>query len=349
MCQLSHESINDSIDQFLLSTLVTADIIPENAFYARIATLVQQSKANAPITFARLLSIIQAMNHGNAIISAYGTNYQYIIPANISSYRTPFGQAIIYSNDCSCGLNTTCTTQATFLKMNTSDNQVQIKGFKMGCTPSESFLDSTLECFHDLSCINIIQQYTNYRNKIDNTENVAPLVLNESHFSVNATVKELANALFIEEWSTAINYSAYFEQCAPSLCSYIYVQQFDSIYTATFLVGIYGGLTIALKLICPWFVRFIAKTHALRKRRINSALAHVTISPTTSVTTSDDLVVIPDISIDVPSLPAILTTRYVLVFEALKKHLDRLLLGIVILHCLYTLTNLYFGVYLLWQ
>ena len=148
-----------------------------------------------------------------------------------------------------------------------SSKPVLIKGLKIGCTPSESFLASTLECFYDSSCIDLIQEQTNYNNRTNATKAPIPLFPTESRFSVNATVRDLANALFIEDWSATINYSSYFKQCSPSLCSYTYVQQLDSVYTVTFLVGIYGGLTIILKLICSWAVLFVAKMNAHRKKK----------------------------------------------------------------------------------
>jgi hypothetical protein len=165
-------------------------------------------------------------------------------------------------------LDATCTTQANFIN-NNSFEIIPIKGFKMGCTPTESFLKSTLECFYDISCINLIQQQMNSNNTTKATLTLTPLASTTSRFSINATVKELFEDLFIEDWSTKINYSSYFSQCSPSVCSYTYIQQLNSIYTITFLIGIYGGLTIILKWICPTLVNVIIKIYEYRKERKN--------------------------------------------------------------------------------
>ena len=94
----------------------------------------EQSKSNAPKAFSRFLSLIRAINQGNAIISAYGTNFEYIgeHPYDYNSLRTAITQAIIYDNECSCALNADCTIQASFIQSDRSDF-IPITGLKMGC------------------------------------------------------------------------------------------------------------------------------------------------------------------------------------------------------------------------
>jgi hypothetical protein len=165
-------------------------------------------------------------------------------------------------------LHQNCTSQANFIRTNPSAT-VSIKGLKMGCTPSESFLASTLECFYDSSCINLIQEYTSHTNNINSTYSHIPLSTNMSRFLINTTISELINNLFIEKWKTTINYSSYFEHCAPLVCSYTYIQKLNSLYTMTLLFGLHGGLTIVLDWICPMIIQIINKVYQHRKRRTN--------------------------------------------------------------------------------
>jgi hypothetical protein len=139
----------------------------------------------------------------------------------------------------------------------------------MGCTPSESFLASTLECFYDLSCISLIQQQNNYTNNINATYDPVLIFANASQFPMNTTMIDLVNHIFIESWSTTINYSAYFDQCSPTFCSYTYIQQLNSLYTVTFLLGLYGGLSFVLKWICPNVIYLLDKVYQWRKKRSN--------------------------------------------------------------------------------
>ena len=269
LCQLSSQSINDSVYQFLSSSFITAKTLTENTVKSRIDSLIQQNKLNAPKVWTDLLFLVQAVNHGNAIISAYGTNFVYKLPILIGpQVANTWTEAVIYDNECSCALNATCTTGANFIN-NNSYEIISIKGFKMGCTPSESFLQSTLECFYDPLCINLIQEQTNYNSSINTTVTTSPLSLTASRFPINTPVEGLINELFVEDWSTMINYSSYFEHCSPSACSYTYTQQLNSIYTVTFLLSIYGGLTIILKWVCPRIVRLFTKIYECRKKRTN--------------------------------------------------------------------------------
>ena len=173
-------------------------------------------------------------------------------------------EPLIYDNNCSCALNAKCTTQANFLDIKSS-NIIPVKGLKMGCTPSESFLASTLECFYDQACINLIEGKYNYTFSINTT--------NSTRFLPNTTVIDLINELFVDTWLTTLNYSAYYEYCSPIFCSYTYIQQLNSLYTATLVLGFYGGLSIVLKWICPKIIYFLFILYQYRKKRSHRIVA----------------------------------------------------------------------------
>ncbi|UJR38749.1 hypothetical protein I4U23_031414 [Adineta vaga] len=190
LCELSTELIQNSVNQFLSSVLVTRRLLSEKDFRTRLHVQIEQSKSNGPTTFSNLFFLIRSLYYGNNLMSTYGTNFQYFKLSesfeNVASIRT-----MIYDNNCSCGLHSNCTSQASFLITNSS-HPIEIKGLKIGCTPSESFLASTLECFYDISCINLIQEYTNYTNKVNVTTIPIPLLptmINQS--SINTTIAEL--------------------------------------------------------------------------------------------------------------------------------------------------------------
>ncbi|CAF1468291.1 unnamed protein product [Adineta ricciae] len=273
LCDLSMKSVTDSISQFLSSLFITTELQSPTIFQAQIHSLINKSISNAPVTFARLLALLRTTNHGNAFITTYGTNFQYYLRewikispnSNTKDGTMALTRAVIYDNNCSCALNKSCTTSAVFTNRQSS-SMVPIKGFKMGCTPTESFLRSTLECFYDLSCINLIQNFSNYSSVNDNT-NITLYLTNSSHFSMNTTFFDLINQLFVETWSATTNHSAYFYQCSPILCSYTYIQQLNSLYTVTLLLGLYGGLSIVLKWITPNIVYILAQICHKQKNR----------------------------------------------------------------------------------
>ncbi|CAF3912026.1 unnamed protein product [Adineta steineri] len=263
LCQLSKTSVYDSINQFRTSLFVTSQLLSEKNFRDQLNSLIEQTKSSVPTTFRQLLFLIRNINHGNAYMSTYGTNFEYIGAPNTSADTYAFTRAIIYDG-CSCGLYLNCTSQANFIESNSS-KLIPVKGLKIGCTPSESFRASTLECFYDRLCIDLIHQYTNY------TKSYNPLSTTNSRFSINTTIAELIDNLFIEKWSTEKNYSSYFHECSPLYCSYTYIHKKTSfIYTITVLLGLQGGLGLVLKWLCPKIVRIAYKVNDYRKKRINT-------------------------------------------------------------------------------
>lgn len=186
-------------------------------------------------------------------------------------------EAVTYENGCSCGLDRGCIAQASFIKFNSSET-VPVQGLKIGCTPTESLLASTLECFYHVSCIYLIEEQMNYSSSINtNTDPPIPLSSATSRFSTNTTVDTLVSDLFTENWTVSTNYSSYYEWCSPSLCLYTYTQELSSLYTITLLISFYSTLSIILQWVCPRIILVIFKIYLWRKK------STVTIEPSRSV------------------------------------------------------------------
>lgn len=278
LCEISTQSVKNSIDQFLSSSFVTSQLLSERSFHARLNSLVKQCQSDVPLTFNQHLALIRSINDGNAIMLTYQTNYEYIYASSSTQGRIIETQAILYDNNCSCALHQSCTTQANFIATYPSII-LPVKGLKMGCTPSDSFHASTLECFYDSTCVDLIRYYVNYTNP---TESIS---INGSRFTTNTTIAQLINDLFTETWKTTINYSSYFHQCAPSTCSYTYTQKLNSLYTLTVLLGLQGGLSTILDWICPKMVKMIFKIYQRRIRRRN-AIQPVSATPPATISAS---------------------------------------------------------------
>ncbi|UJR19648.1 hypothetical protein I4U23_022782 [Adineta vaga] len=279
LCQLSIQTVNNSINEFLTSLLVTVELLDENSFHNRLDTLIKRSESSAPVLFSQFISLSRSIIDGNVFVTTYGTNFEYVIMMDGTNTNFAPAEPIVYNNNCSCGFSPTCTTQATSIEPNPLSIS-SVKGMKMGCTPCESLLASTLECFYDQSCLDLIQQYTNYENSS------TPLSTISSRFSQNITIDVLKENLFIEEWSTHMNYSSYYGQCLPLLCSYTSIEKYNTLNTITVILGLQGGLTIVLKWICPKLVRIGSKIYYRRKNRVTSVHPIVSIEIPCSVTTN---------------------------------------------------------------
>ncbi|CAF1564075.1 unnamed protein product [Adineta ricciae] len=264
LCQLSKETLEISLRQFLSSLFLTPELLSEDQFSQRLETILEQMKINTPKTFNRLLFLIRSINHGNAFVSNYGTNYEYINPWNSILHVHTQTKPLIYDNQCSCGLSSNCTTQANFFRENSTEI-IPIQGLKIGCLPSESFRFSTLECFYNKTCLELIQYYMK-----SNSFNYLLSSERKSRFLLNTTIDELTNELFIEEWITSQNYFSYFNQCSPLICSYTYIQKYNIIQSIIILFGLQGGLTIVLKSICPKLIQIIYKLYIYQINKRNA-------------------------------------------------------------------------------
>ncbi|UJR15994.1 hypothetical protein I4U23_002913 [Adineta vaga] len=136
LCQLSIRSIDNAIEQFLTSLFITNELLSNDTFHARLSFLIEQEKSNAPNTFIRLFFLMRSINQGNAYVTTYGTNFEYVSPwfADTTYYPVFLSRAIIYDNNCSCGIHSNCTVPANIIGVNGTVIS-SVKGLKMGCTP----------------------------------------------------------------------------------------------------------------------------------------------------------------------------------------------------------------------
>ena len=158
LCQQSKAQINDTINSFMSTSLLTNHLFSQSLFDDRLSSLLKQARANAPTAVVRGLDWIRTLNHGNALMTVYANNYRFAARQNRSSRCSSLSIERIGYNETdssSCALHPKCLTRAVF----TSPETVQVKGFYMGCVPSEALLSSTLECFFDGQCITLIRDH----------------------------------------------------------------------------------------------------------------------------------------------------------------------------------------------
>ena len=279
LCQISIDTINNTKEQFLTTLFLTKQLLSNNEFNQSMNSSIEHVLLTASNTLTSIFLLIRDINFGNAIISTYKTNYKYYYPvltvADAHNFQT---KAVIYDDNCSCALHSNCTSQAYIFGLNSVD-RIEMTGLKIGCLPSESFLSSTLECFYNVSCIDIIRSFVNL------TYPLEPL---SSTPSSNRSINELIQNLFIDRWLTTFDYSSYFHRCLPLSCSHSYVQKFSIIYIISFLLGLQGGLTIVLKWICPRIIEYLTTLKNYRKKRSN--LVHSVQSVNTITTTTNSSV-----------------------------------------------------------
>ena len=133
-----------------------------------------------------------------------------------------------------------------------------IPGMFLSWFPLQSLLMSTLECLYNDSCLFQIKAFIN--TTVSST-NFTTLKLSSEYNANNSydKIEILANKLFIQSWNNESSFKSYFNQCHPLTCQYTYQSRLILIYMITTIIGLIGGLTIALRLLAPLIVKLAPK------------------------------------------------------------------------------------------
>lgn len=128
------------------------------------------------------------------------------------------------------------------------------RGLFAGCVPMESLLISTLACFYEKTCLEMLLQYT-----ITNM-NISRLTLSDhGQFTQDSTIMEILSQLFVHRWKTSISYNAFFAMCSPTICSYTYTKSASSAYIISTVLGVYGGLTVFLRFLILLAMKYLRR------------------------------------------------------------------------------------------
>ena len=238
LCQLANDTITDAAARFGMKKLITDQINIQETIEAKAQAALSQFRISTIRKFVRTLDLTRSVSQGNGIVSAIQSNWHFVAIDRIN-FDTVWTLPRSYGDQhtCSCMTSSLCTSSA-------SINGSIIPGFRVGCYPLDSLLQSTLECLYYKNCLETLTS-------IDTSMNVTITPLNATISSPNVTVQSLVNDLLIDQWKTDVSYENYYSHCAPLSCSYSLNQRASLLYIITAIIGFYGGLSTALKIIAP--------------------------------------------------------------------------------------------------
>jgi hypothetical protein len=84
-----------------------------------------------------------------------------------------------------------------------------------------------------------------------------------SQFIANETLETIVPAMFINSWMSNVSYEMFFNNYAPSHCSFTYRYRFDFLDLLSTFLSVYSGLSMTLRFVIPRLFRIIEK---FRKR-----------------------------------------------------------------------------------
>ena len=261
-CQLATQAVNDELRQFLENSVISARFISLEEFTPQIQSAIDSFRVTVSRTFLSTMKLIRGTTQGNALISAYTTNWRLTL-LNDVSYTNIYTEPLQY-DDCVCATSPFCI-QPSIL------GNWTVPGFQVGCLPVQSLLQSTLECLYDAACLDTITLSISNSTAIFNALDMSL----STHFAPNTTLNEIVEGLFIESWVTNISFDNYYTECQLSACTYTINYRQSITFIITTIMGLCGGLTAALRLLTPIIANILRK---LIQCRMTTQIAPAPIS-----------------------------------------------------------------------
>ncbi|CAF1080276.1 unnamed protein product, partial [Didymodactylos carnosus] len=265
LCQLSEQTVNVEIERFGLTDLITPNVMSHQLFLMQINTFIHNFKQNTPSQFMQTLELIQIMTYGNQLLPAMSINSLTTLE-DIGNHHFHMPPTFMNFSNCSCITSSDCIEEMYLANM-THDSLynpliANITHFYTGCYVVNALMQSTLECFFNLTCFIPLFSMLSDMKAPHPLDLVNVTVLDstiKSQYEPNTLIDVIFKNLTIEEWKNETNFGSYYGQCAPSFCSYSVATRNNLIYIITKIIGLIGGLMTGLKFLVPFSVLVIRK------------------------------------------------------------------------------------------
>ena len=276
-CSLNNATLVNAQEVFDATEWIATAVPSRRLFDSRASLLARYYMDHTRAQSIHTLEIFRSVISSSQLMSVYQSSFVITVVSGLPVVRfdpTSFrGFAQNTSTSCSCVRSPRCSTQAgqfqyQFGSLLTIARLWSTPGIHVSCTPIDSLLQSTLECWYDQDCISRVQTYfENDDNPI--TLSITPMVVStEKHaFEPKATIGDIVANLMLDLWEVSISYEDLFTRCAPVSCTYTYVSRNSIFYVISCVIALFGGLNMTLQLLTPLLIKTIAKTIALLRPR----------------------------------------------------------------------------------
>ncbi|CAF2635891.1 unnamed protein product [Rotaria sp. Silwood2] len=269
LCSFANRTIQDAIDDLLSDTLLSPQVLTAKSLDVQSQTQHMFWRTSTTNGFRRLLDLVRSTTHSNSLQPSLQTTKMHLLHVfpngSIDAYPLDTIWALNRSTECFCGSTRNCSLPSGFFSRFAYESEgyfalprsslANVTGFKVSCYALESLHQSTLECFFNSACLNIVLRYF----PLSNNTRIYALDINQTQYAPNTSIEILVNNLFIENWFSNSLFSVYYLQCAPISCTYKFTEKKSALHVLTILLGLYGGLTTALRLCVPLVIRWWRK------------------------------------------------------------------------------------------
>ena len=286
LCGQAQEQIENNLIEFYSTQLLTLELLSNQTFSIQIISVIETFQRTILVSFQNLITLFRTMTRNNQLYSALDASHWFLFSFDNSIgsitilesyifYYELFTDSSVRMLDCYVDNSTTNQLPggiyahitkydyagsfwmqfAPHASTSMINATTLIPGIMVSCSPVESLIQSTMECFFNETCLNTIISYITHPTISLNSISI----LNSSRFLSNTTVGTLMNELFVEKWINNVSYTQYFNQCQPLYCEYSIEKRRGILYIFTLVLSLYGGLTIVLRTLIPIVIKVIYK------------------------------------------------------------------------------------------
>lgn len=274
-CNLSLQIINSELVIFNSTKFVTKTVQQSELFQSQIQQIIFLFKQSTTNSFLQQLSIFRETMAANALYSALLTNYA-STALDDNSTENNLDQ-VFYPKVYTSADNITCTCKTNPITCNQLSGIYNgpswipdlkllftVPGFHTACSIIDTIFLSTLECYFNQSCIDIIYNLTAATSLAPFNATAMKYNFSQSQYQTTTRIQLIVEQLMIEDWNDQTSFDHYYSTCDPLVCTYTYKKRADGMYIFSTFIALIGGLQIVLRIIIPPCIAFIR-----RKKRLD--------------------------------------------------------------------------------
>lgn len=250
LCNQTDVIVYLAVNDFLSRKIINIEAMPQSLFESQLNSYIERFLQETSTNFRQTLAYITDTFRINQFQHKFMSSWL----TTLSTEQELFvlnSIPLAYVNDsveCVCAHSLApCSTPIIFT--NSSGYRFYANGLMESCLPIDGVRSSTLECFFDRECVDLLANMTQFfNNALIPTLESSELI----RFTKETPLNTIIDELFIESWHSSLNYSDYFVKCAPKTCQYSLVQSNNTVEVVVTLIGLYGGLVFSLRIIV-WY------------------------------------------------------------------------------------------------
>lgn len=265
-CRLSRIQVSDILASFYSESLLSLNLLSRINFKAQVSADTNRFRTNALQLFQTRTQIISQLIAGSFLTNSLHSSTIPLVfsplEQNINVQTSLIRLKQEDGSYCNCTVSFSC--EAPTLEISASNSSrlntsFVIPGLRLRCMPIDTCLQSSLECFFNQTCIDMIVSY------IPIALNYNTMVLSaSSRFHAETKVEALAFQLMVEDWGFNTTYEKYFDKCAPKSCSYAVATRHTIFQIIGELIGLLSGLCTVLHIVIMILVSIVQRVHQHR-------------------------------------------------------------------------------------